>query len=122
MATKSSNKVIIPISFVDEKNSLNVIKNNLLDLQKSMIGGQGKNFLGSIIPDVNDSIKAINKAMAQFNKPVSSKKAAGALGQNLTSSFYNLYPLFDNSSFIAIALSFQSPSFSAISRFLSTKS
>ena len=90
MAAKSSNKVIIPISFVDEKNSLNTIKNNLLDLQKSLIGGQGKNFLGSIIPEVNDSIKAINKAMAQFNKPVSSKKAAGALGQNLTSSFYNL--------------------------------
>ena len=93
MAAKSSNKVIIPISFVDEKNSINTIKNNLLDLQKSMIGGQGKNFLGSIIPDVNDSIKAINKAMAQFNKPVSSKKAAGALGQNLTSSFYNLHSL-----------------------------
>lgn len=95
MAAKSSNKVIIPISFVDEKNSINTIKNNLLDLQKSMIGGQGKNFLGSIIPDVNDSIKAINKAMAQFNKPVSSKKAAGALGQNLTSSFYNLHSIID---------------------------
>ncbi len=93
MAAKSSNKVIIPISFVDEKNSINTIKNNLLDLQKSMIGGQGKNFLGSIIPEVNDSIKAINKAMAQFNKPVSSKKAAGALGQNLTSSFYNLHSI-----------------------------
>ena len=95
MAAKSSNKVIIPISFVDEKNSINTIKNNLLDLQKSMIGGQGKNFLGSIIPDVNDSIKAINKAMTQFNKPVSSKKAAGALGQNLTSSFYNLHSIID---------------------------
>jgi TP901 family phage tail tape measure protein len=82
-----SDKVVIPISFQDEKDSLNKIKQNFIDLQKSLTGTVGKNLVGNLTTSLNTDTKGVSKSLSRLNKPVSSRKEASSLGKDILDSF-----------------------------------
>lgn len=84
---KVSEKVVIPISFQDEKDSLTRLKQKFVDLQKNLTGSVGKNLLGDLTGSLTGDTKNVAKTLSKLNKPVGSKKDAGALGKDILDSF-----------------------------------
>ena len=84
--SKRADRIVIPISFEDEKQSLSRLKTGMADLQKSMSGFYGKELIGNMLPELSQAIKLANKEMSKINKPLSSKKEAENLGNNIAAS------------------------------------
>lgn len=80
-------KIVIPFSFEMEKSNLTNIKSELGSLGKTLQGSIGKNFVDSLVPELNTALKSLSKATAAANKPVYSPKEAAAMGQNIANAF-----------------------------------
>lgn len=87
---KKLDKIILPLSFEMEKDSLTTVKNTVGNISKTLLGSVGKNFSTNMANELNEAFKNANKSIQQAGKPMSSSKQALDSVKGITSSFEKL--------------------------------